>query len=268
MLDFFTFNHFKKIPALLHAVTTKSNDLPYAFSLALHTGEDTELIVSNRNKLSALLSSDQPLQYIVANQTHSDHIKVITQKETKGWKSLEDAIEDCDALITNVEGVMLNILTADCVPILLYDKEKKVVAAIHAGWKGTRMHITSKTVRKMINVYGSNPKNIIAGIAPSIGHCCYEVGKDVAEHFFDTPQGFTRKGKKYMLNLPFINKQQLLASGLKEENIEMSHICTACAVERFFSYRKEQGCSGRFMSMIGIKNETNTKRQDENTSLL
>ena len=108
MLDFFTFKHFKKFPSLLHAVTTKSNDLPYAFSLALHTGEDAKNIIANRNKLSKLLNSDEPLHYIVANQTHSDNIKVITQKETKGWESLSDAIEDCDALITDLKGVVLN----------------------------------------------------------------------------------------------------------------------------------------------------------------
>ena len=265
MLDFFTFTHFKKSPSLLHAVTTKSNDLPYAFSLALHTGEDLENIVANRNKLSNLLNDSEPLHYIVANQTHSDNIKVITHKETKGWESLSDAIEDCDALVTDVKGVVLNILTADCVPILLYDKQKEVVAAIHAGRKGTKAQIVSKTVHKMREVYGCDPKEIIAGIAPSIGRCCYEVGEDVAKHFFDTPEGFTPVGEKYMLDLPFINKQQLLSAGLTEENIEMSHTCTACDVERFFSYRKEQGCSGRFMSMIAIKsiNEDNTKAQDD-----
>jgi len=265
MLDFFTFNHFKKSPSLLHAVTTKSTDFPYAFSLALHTGEHAEKIVDNRNKLSSLLNSDQPLHYIVANQTHSDHIKVINTKKTKGWESLSDAIEDCDALITNVKGVVLSILTADCVPILLYDKQKEVVAAIHAGWKGTKAQIVSKTIRKMTEVYGCDPEKIMAGIAPSIGRCCYEVSEDVAKHFFDIPKGFTSVGDKYMLDLPFINKQQLLDTGIKEENIEMSHTCTACDVERFFSYRKEQGCSGRFMSMIGIKNinENNTKAQDD-----
>ena len=94
----------------------------------------------------------------------------------------------------------------------------------------------------------------MAAVAPSIGRCCYEVGEDVAKHFFDTPEGFTQKGDKFMLDLPYINKYQLLLmSDLKESNIEMSGVCTACEVEEYFSYRKEQGCSGRFMSMIGMK---------------
>jgi len=114
-------------------------------------------------------------------------------------------------------------------------------------------------------MYGCDPKEIIAGVAPSIGRCCYEVGEDVAAHFFDMPEGVTPIGEKYMLDLPFINKQQLLTAGLQEKNIEMSHTCTACEVERFFSYRKEQGCSGRFMSMIGMKNihENDTKEEDD-----
>ncbi len=253
MLDFYRFDHLKKYPELLHVVTTKSSDLPYSFSLALHTGEKHEKIIANREKLSKLLHTNQTLHYIVANQTHSDHIKIIQKQESKGWKSLEDAIEDCDALITDVKGVVLSILTADCVPVLLYDQKKNVVAAIHAGWKGTKANIVSKTVQKMIEVFDSNPKEILAGIAPSIGSCCYEVGEDVAGHFFTTPKSFTKEGEKYMLNLPYLNQKQLLDAGIEESNIEMSNTCTACDVERFFSYRKEKGCSGRFMSMIGLK---------------
>jgi len=254
MLDVFNFSHFEKFPSLLHAVTTKLYDQPYAFSLALHTGEQADTIIANRKKLSTLLNSNETLHYIVANQTHSDNIKIITKKETKGWESLSDAIEDCDAMITDIKGVMLSILTADCVPVLLYDQEKEVIAAVHAGWKGTKAKIVSKTVQTMQKVYDSDPKKIIVGIAPSISRCCYEVGEDVAQYFFDIPEGFSSKGEKYMLDLPLINKQQLLETGIPEENIEISNICTACEVERFFSYRKEQGCTGRFMSMIGMKN--------------
>ena len=104
----------------------------------------------------------------------------------------------------------------------------------------------------MTEVFGSNPKDIMAGIAPSIGSCCYEVEEDVAGHFFESPEAFTKQGEKYMLNLPYLNQKQLLDAGVEESNIEMSNICTACEVERFFSYRKEKGCSGRFMSMIGL----------------
>ena len=252
MVDFYRFLSFEDYPACIHAVTTKRSLEPYVFSLALHTGEDEASIIDNRKKVSSLLGLGDDLNFIVANQTHSDHIEIITEKETKGWEGLEDAVVDCDALITNKKGVVLTILTADCVPVLLYDKEKEVVAAVHAGWKGTEAKIVAKTVLKMKKIYGCDPTTIIVGIAPSIGRCCYEVDKDVAEHFFNEPQSFDVLGEKYMLDLPFLNKKQLLDVGVSESNIEMSNVCTACEVERFFSYRKEQGCSGRFMSMIGL----------------
>ncbi len=254
MIDFYRFKQFKNYPQCLHTVSTKLPSEPFGFSMALHTGEDKPSIIENRKKISSLLGLSDDFHFIVASQTHSDHIKVITEKETKGWSGVEDAVADCDALITNQKGVMLTILTADCVPVLLYDKEKEVIAAIHAGWKGTEAKIVAKTVQKMMKIYGCDPENMIAGIAPAIGRCCYEVGKDVAKHFFNEPRSFDILGEKYMLDLPLINKKQLLDSGLLGEHIEMSDVCTACEVERFFSYRKEHGCSGRFMSMIGLTN--------------
>ena len=253
MLDFYRFRHFEESPQLLHAVTTKSRAFSYDFSLALHTGEAPKSIIDNRKHLARQIQTDKALHFIVANQTHSDNIYCIKKEETKGWECLSDAVEECDALITDIPNVMLTILTADCVPILLFDRKKRVVAAIHAGWRGTVSEITRKTVEKMKSVYGSKAEDIYAGIAPSIGNCCYEVGEDVAKHFTSIPHAYQAKEDKYMLDLPTINKEQLLACGLKEKHIEMSNICTACEVERFFSYRKEQGCSGRFMSMIGLK---------------
>jgi len=252
MLDFYRFEHLKKHPSVLHLVSTKSSLYSYMFSLALHTGEDEKSIIQNRNILAEQLESSTPLHFIVAKQTHSDNISIISKQNTKGWEHLDDAIENCDALITNVPHVVLSILTADCVPVLLYDTKRDVIAAIHAGWKGTQQEIVRKTLEEMQKTFTLNPEDILAGIAPSIGKCCYEVGEDVAKHFFDTPKGFRKVKDKYMLDLPYLNKKQLLDFGVKEENIEMSNICTACHNEKFFSYRKEKGCSGRFMSMIGL----------------
>ncbi|MEY3002805.1 MAG: hypothetical protein RLZZ428_1180 [Pseudomonadota bacterium] len=253
MLELVTFENLKLFPSLVHGITTKSKNAPYQFSLALHTGEEPQSILQNREHLSGLFSDEDRFDYVVAEQTHSDHIEIITQHATKGWKELANSIKDCDALITDLKGVMLTILTADCVPILLFDPHQNVIAAIHAGWKGTRSHITAKTIAKMREKFGSNPSDIVAGIAPSIGVCCYEVGEEVASHFLDTPSALMQKGEKYMLDLPLINQTQLLQSGVKKENIQMSHRCTACEVDHFFSYRKEVGCTGRFMSMIGMK---------------
>jgi len=252
MIDFYRFEHFKKYDKLIHAVTLRSSEQNYAFSLALHTGEDKQKIILNRKKLQKLLQNNKKLHFIVANQTHSSNVKVINRQKTRGWDSIDDVVENCDAFICNKKGIMLCILTADCVPILLYDPVKDVVGAVHAGWRGTKENIVQKTILKMGEEFGSDSRDIIAGIAPSIGSCCYEVGKEVAQEFFHIPKALNKKRDKYMLDLPYINLHQILNSGVKKENIEMSGICTACHTDIFFSYRKENGCSGRFMSIIGL----------------
>jgi YfiH family protein len=252
MIDFYRFEHFKKYDKLIHAVTLKSNEQNYEFSLALHTGEDKQKIIHNRKKLQKLLQNNKNLHFIVANQTHSSNIEIINIEKTRGWNSLNDAIENCDALICNTNGIMLCILTADCVPILLYDSVRGVIGAVHAGWRGTKENIVQKTILKMKEEFGSDCRDIIAGIAPSIGSCCYEVGEEVAQEFFYIPKALNKKKDRYMLDLPYINLHQLLNSGVKKENIKMSGICTACHTDRFFSYRKENGCNGRFMSIIGL----------------
>ncbi len=200
-----------------------------------------------------MLENNGKYAFVTASQTHSDHVHIVTKKESRGWRDMEDAVADCDALVTDQKGVMLCILTADCVPILLCDPVKKVVAAVHAGWRGTEAKIVAKTVGKMKEAFGCNPSDIVAGIGPAIGACCYEVGEDVAKHFRDRPDVLEEKeGGKYMLNLPLENRLQLMGAGVPQAQIDQSGICTACESDSYFSYRKEQGCSGRFMSLIGL----------------
>ncbi|MDD2451244.1 peptidoglycan editing factor PgeF [Sulfurovum sp.] len=252
MAGFYRSGLLDKYEGCFHTVTTKESALFCQGSLALHTGEPAEEIIANRREVARRLGIGQQAYFVVAEQTHSDHITIIEGGESRGWHTAEDAVANCDAMITAQKGMVLTILTADCVPVLLFDPEKEVVAAIHAGWRGTKANITGKTVQKMVDTFGSNPKDIVAFIAPSIGRCCYEVGEDVAQHFDDEAL-CDQVGEKYMLDLPLANQKQLLDAGLNAENIEMSGQCTACEAERYFSYRKEQGCSGRFMSMIGLR---------------
>jgi len=227
-------------------ISTKDSSKPYQNSLALHTNENHNDIVANRQSLNL---SDTPLEFVVASQIHSNTIEIIEHQNSHGW--YESATLECDGLITNQKNLVLTILTADCVPVLLYDKVNEVIGAVHAGWKGTQLQITAKAVNIMKKSFGSNPKDIHAYIAPSIGQCCYEVGKDVAEFFAE--HDYIKKGKKFMLDLPHANREQLLHRSVLEENITLSNICTACELDSFFSYRKECGCSGRFMSMIWME---------------
>jgi len=242
-------NEIKHLSKTCHYyVSTKDNYLPYQNSLALHTNQNPQDIVSNRKSISL---SSKPLEFIVANQVHSNRVEIIDKKLSKGWSEQSSAIQDCDGLITNQKGVVLTILTADCVPILIYDKSKKIISALHAGWRGTKLEIVKEAISKMIEEFGTNPKDISVFIAPSIRGCCYEVGDDVAREFEEYREYCTPKeNNKFMLDLSAINRVQLLDMGVESENIRISTSCTACESDRFFSYRKESGCEGRFMSMI------------------
>jgi len=252
MIPFYRFNHLASIARCKHAVTEKISSEPYGFSVALHTGEEPEIIIVNRKKVMKRLHWNDNASFIVANQTHSDHIVVIKEHKNRGWEQIATAVEDCDALITDRKDIVLTILTADCVPILLMDTKRDVIAAVHAGWRGSKAEILAKTVKKMCEVFSCDPQNIIAGIGPAIGVCCYEVDSSVADYFHASQKVSLPPKDKYMLDLQEVNKQQLLNAGLLESNIEMSQLCTACEVDRFFSYREEKGCSGRFMSVIGL----------------
>jgi YfiH family protein len=247
MDNIYYFNNLSQESDCIHLVTTKNSKYPFNFSLALHTGENPKDILYNR----AIIQERFPkFKFIVANQTHSDNIKIISNNSNYGWSKQSSAVENCDGLITDRKNLFLTILTADCVPILLFDPKQKVVSAIHAGWRGTAKKIVLKTIQKMVDKFSSRAEDIIAGVAPSIGRCCYEVNWEVAKYFIEYKDAVTRIEDKYMLDLPLINREQLLQMGVKANNIELSNICTSCNLHDYFSYRKEGGCSGRFMSMI------------------
>ena len=253
MQPFFQFNNLSRCPKISHGITKKNSGAAYDYSMALHTGEAPEDIVGNRYDAAAIVGCDDGWRYVLADQTHSDHIAIVHTTQSRGWNKKESAITDTDALVTDQKRVILGILSADCVPVLLYDPRCEIVAAIHAGWKGSAERIVAKCVTTMHQIFGTDPADIIAGIAPSIGSCCYKVGGEVAVHFTNYEEALTPKGEEYMLDLPEVNRLQLIEEGVLDSQIELSGICTACHEDDFFSYRKTQGCSGRFMSMIGMK---------------
>ncbi len=150
-----------------------------------------------------------------------------------------------DALIAGHAGVSVSIRTADCYPILLADERNAVVAAIHAGWRGTAAHIVEKTLDRMRAEFGTRPRDVQAAIGPGIGGCCYEVGEDVARQFG------LGEGKAH-LDLAKENQEQMESAGIQPENIEALGICTFCDAERFFSYRREKEKAGRMTSFIRI----------------
>lgn len=206
-----------------------------------------------RNKTAAGAAFGVSLDRLVnPTQVHGNTVVVLDAENVKSCKGVE-----ADAVVTNVPGVPIGILTADCLPVLLYDPVKKVVGCAHAGWRGTLLDVCGWTVAAMKESFGSNTKDIIVALGPHIKSCCYEVSGDVyaafeKAHGKDLPY-FSRNGKTLTLDIGGANRIFLLAAGLKEENIIDVSVCTSCKVSDFFSYREENGKTGRQLSFIMLK---------------
>lgn len=227
---------------------------PFAgFNLGFGTDDNAEDVLQNRYLLSETLGV--PLDWFVfPRQTHSANIAVIDKSHSgKGAFTRDDAIPDTDALICNIPHIFIVIQVADCVPVLLLDTENKAIAAIHAGWRGTVQEIVPCTIDAMNKHYGTKAENIIAGIGPSIGKCCYNVGEEVKEKFSALPSStiiFENRDNNLYLDLWTANKKQLIHAGVPAKNIEIAETCTQCNHEMFFSSRHGRGNTGRFTAGI------------------
>lgn len=166
----------------------------------------------------------------------------------------EITIMDGDGIVTNSQGCAIGIFTADCVPVLLADEEKRAVAAIHSGWKGTIGNIVSKGIDSMIENYNSNPANIKAYIGPHNRECCYEVSEELIMRFSNEDifkNHIISNGR--MLNLKSCVEIELINRGVKKENIIDLNLCTHCSEKiKLYSYRKEEEKMGRLFSFVFI----------------
>ncbi len=160
---------------------------------------------------------------------------------------------EADAAITAQRGAAVGVLTADCLPVLLYDPVKRVAGAAHAGWKGTVRRVSVKTVEAMAERFGSRPGDIRAALGPCIGPCCYTVGEEVVKEFSGYPEALSNGSGQARLDIAAVNISQLVSAGLRRENITGAGACTACENGLFFSYRKDNGRTGRQLSFIMLK---------------
>ncbi len=160
-----------------------------------------------------------------------------------------------DAVITDRKNMFVGIIVADCVPILVFEREKKIIGAVHAGWRGTVEQVLKKTIRAMLARYHCHSEDILVAIGPSIRECCYEVGEDVATRVQRVAgEGVCcrREGNGYFLDIAAANKMQALDMNIPQENIWMSGECTFCNPEKFYSFRYSEGSCGRQGGFIGM----------------
>jgi len=250
------FSIFEPYHEMTHFISTRIGGYsrgPYE-SLNLGYGTDDDADTVTRNRL--LLAEDLgiPLDWFVfPRQTHSNHVyRVVEGDRGLGSMDRQTAIPDTDALVTHVRHTCIVVQVADCVPVLLFDPVQRVIAVVHAGWRGTASAIVAETVRAMQHHYGSRPADILAAIGPSIQGCCYQVGEDVYQAFvsWDNTREkiFQYRNHQLLLDLVAANQLLLLNLGVDARNIATTDYCTRCNPGYFFSSRYGKGNTGRFIA--------------------
>jgi YfiH family protein len=242
---------------ILHFTTTRNGGVsagPYAsLNLSEYCGDNLADVLTNRAILCDELGIPHDALYI-PRQVHGDHVLHCNSSTPKG--------ETADALITDQPGICISIATADCVPILLFAPDRKVIAAIHAGWRGTVLNIVHKTISQMKTEYGCDPKKMLATSGPAISVEKFEVGKEVADVFLNDPIiaktcGRHPQTKKIHIDLKMAIFFQLCHEGVLPANISSSTCCTHILHKEFFSVRRDGPNTGRILSGIMLKDSNN-----------
>ncbi len=245
-------NLLSKYTNLTSVFTTREggrSQKPYeSNNLAFHVGDKEEDVLRNHRMLA------RPLRYNPANlvhmrQIHSTKVHLVSEND-----NFENPPE-CDALITNILNKPLMVMTADCVPILIYDDTEKTIAVVHAGREGALNNIVKNTVEALNTHFNSQAENLVIVLGPSIHVCCYEIGEDLAKTIEKTEyaSALEFRDEKTYLNVPSIILSQLEQLGVKKENIESLEICSACQNDTYFSYRADNQTTGRNAGILMLK---------------
>lgn len=249
----FTFNILEPFSEINHGIFTRqtgfSQNTYSSLNLSFNSGDEPEKVKKNRNIVAEFLKINSNKLFF-PHQCHTANIQIVTH-DTK----LTD-LDETDALICSEPGLAIGILAADCVPMLFYDAEKKIIAAAHAGWRGTIKKIGNYVLEKLITEFNSRPEDIYIGIGPAISQKNYEVGEEVLQEVnkisnlaSDYISQSINTGHAF-LNLQGLNKHLIEQAGIQGKNIEIMNFCTYDNPEYFFSARRDGFYSGRFGSVI------------------
>jgi YfiH family protein len=238
---------FQSFPELLAAESTRHggvSEVPYqSLNLGRSTGDDPDRVAENRRRFYAAVGIAES-QVASSHQVHGEEIRVT--HEPGRW-------EGHDAIVTAQPGVFALVTVADCTPVLVYDTRNRVVAAIHAGWRGTVAELVRKTLERMRDEWGTAGADCRAYVGTCIDACSFEVGADVADHVAGPFKRFDAAKQKFFVDLKAANAAQLRAFGVPEEQVQLSRYSTVLHNRDYFSHRLERGTTGRMVALIGLR---------------
>jgi polyphenol oxidase len=234
------FQQFSEVIAAQSTRLGGVSPLPHGLNLSSHVGDASENVAENRKRFYQAVGVSDSARFVYQDQIHSANINVVHGDE--------NVVPESDALITGEPNVFLAVSVADCTPVLIYDKRSHLIAAVHAGWRGTEQMITINTVRRMMEM-GSSPSDLYCFIGASASREKYEVGFDVATLFEKKHLSELGSGK-FLLDVKMANEDQLLYAGVPKEQIEVCERCTI-SDEDLHSYRRDGKKSGRMLAVIG-----------------
>lgn len=260
-VPFLTYKRLEDIRFINHAFSTRLGGVSTgeftSMNLAFNRGDNPESVTENYQRLCSAAGFD--FNTLVASaQDHNTVVRKVTAEDCGIGITRPRDLQSVDALVTDKPGVTLVTYYADCTPVYFVDTEKRVIALAHAGWRGTVSKICKKVIDTMVNDYGSNPRNIICCVGPAIAQCCYEIDQSCYNEFaklseLDLEKIMIARGNgKYMANLTETNKQILMLSGVPEENITISDVCTKCNSELLWSHRATNGKRGTMCAFMCI----------------
>ena len=245
---------------LRHGFSTRqggvSQGMWESLNLGVNRGDDPDHVRENyRRFLSAIGAEGHTMA--MCNQVHGAVVRNLTTADLK-TDPYEKVNYEADGLMTAIPGVLLTVFTADCIPILLYDPRRRVIAALHAGWRGTAAGIATVAVGQMASVYGSDPADIMAAIGPGIGPCCFETHEDVPNAMTAAmacavlPYIHLKDNGKFAVDLKGVNAKRLELAGLDPDNIAVCDHCTGCMEDKYWSYRMVGTRRGSMAAMIEL----------------
>lgn len=249
------FSHFSKAGLNRHGITTRQGGVSQGPLASLNMGrrgvDQQENIIENHRRAAEALGVP-PGSFVFSDQVHGSRIRQVNNE------NLDEPISETDGLMTDVPGVTLGTLYADCMAIMIYDPEHHAIGMAHAGWRGTALGIGPELVQKMTASYGSRPETLLAALGPAIGECCFEVGDEVLRAFFEIPtlrqeQGWLLdKDGKPRVDLTQANRQLLISAGVAPGAIETASLCTHCNPDLLYSHRRDQGNTGRMAALMSL----------------